>query len=512
MSNDYYQLDSPAVSGFTGRAAQVNDQLRAIEEGFAGFPDKNDLASSRQLLATETASSAANAYIVESAFPITVLRKGMTVEWFPDNTNTGASRLKVDATPMTDLKQADGADLVAGAVVAGRLARATFDGTFWQLENPYAGILSLIHFLTSLPRRTFQQNADIEAVTLPEATGGSPPYVYSLTGLPSGLQFAAATRRITGNPTVLGESTVTYTVTDSNNVRFSLKFIIHIVTSLLEIPALENRLADIGQTYNWILAGAVGGRAPYEYSISGLPDGFDFEPETRTVSGSPLISGSYNVRLSVKDADGQVESRVFAITVGSPDALTIPTIADRVVETGSTIGTFALPAATGGTGPFVPVVTGLPAGLKFNSHTLEISGTVMDSGVYPITYRVIDSQNLQAERKFTITASTSGHRITAITDTLNEKVTVSEIQTGNIYAADIGDLFFPAYSGNKVLNILQAADRPDLTVIGLGGVGNAISDFEKKGYTVDYNGLTYAVWAAKRLQGPIYSEAHVEVR
>ena len=512
MSNDYYQPDALVISGYTGRAAQLNDQLRAIEQGFEGFPDKNDMASSRQLLATETAASAANAYIVESAFPITTLRKGMTVEWFPDNTNTGASRLKVDATAMTDLKQADGANLVAGAVVAGRLARATFDGTFWQLENPYAGSLSLIHFLASLPRRTFQHNADIDAVTLPEAAGGSQPYTYSLTGLPSGLAFDPATRRISGNPTVLGESTVTYRVTDGNTTAFSLNFIIHIVTSLLEIPALANRLADIGQTYNWVLAGAVGGRAPYTYSISGLPDGFDFDPATRTVSGSPLISGSYNTRLSVTDADGQVESRVFAITVGSPDSLNIPTIADRVVQTGSTIGTFMLPEATGGTGPFVHVVTGLPSGLAFDSDTLQISGTVEVSGVYPITYRVIDSQNIQAERRFTITASTTGHRITAITDTLAERVTVTEIQTGNIYAADIRDLFFPRYTGNKVLNILQAADRPDLTVIGLGGVGNAISDFEKKGYTVDYNGLTYAVWGVKRLQGPVYSEAHVEVR
>ena len=56
------------------------------------------------------------------------------------------------------------------------------------------------------------------AITLPEATGGTAPLTYSLTGtLPTGLSFDASTRVLSGSPTALQTTAVTYTytVTDS---------------------------------------------------------------------------------------------------------------------------------------------------------------------------------------------------------------------------------------------------------------------------------------------------------
>ena len=50
---------------------------------------------------------------------------------------------------------------------------------------------------------------------LPEASGGNTPLVYSVTGLPAGLQFITETRVITGTPTQMDVATVTYTVTDT---------------------------------------------------------------------------------------------------------------------------------------------------------------------------------------------------------------------------------------------------------------------------------------------------------
>ena len=51
--------------------------------------------------------------------------------------------------------------------------------------------------------------------TLPSASGGSPPYMYSVSGLPSGLSFSASSRGVSGTPSAAGVSTVTYSVTDS---------------------------------------------------------------------------------------------------------------------------------------------------------------------------------------------------------------------------------------------------------------------------------------------------------
>ena len=49
---------------------------------------------------------------------------------------------------------------------------------------------------------------------LPEATEGLTPYIYSATGLPTGLGFR--NRRIQGIPVLPGAYTVSYVVTDSN--------------------------------------------------------------------------------------------------------------------------------------------------------------------------------------------------------------------------------------------------------------------------------------------------------
>ena len=54
--------------------------------------------------------------------------------------------------------------------------------------------------------------------TLPEATGGTAPYTYELTGtLPAGLSFNATTRVLSGTPTAAGEHELTYDVTDDGS-------------------------------------------------------------------------------------------------------------------------------------------------------------------------------------------------------------------------------------------------------------------------------------------------------
>jgi serine protease len=55
------------------------------------------------------------------------------------------------------------------------------------------------------------------------ASGGTPPYAWSATGLPPGLTVSAA-GSITGTPTKTGSYTVTVTATDSSNATGSASF------------------------------------------------------------------------------------------------------------------------------------------------------------------------------------------------------------------------------------------------------------------------------------------------
>ena len=72
--------------------------------------------------------------------------------------------------------------------------------------------------------RTFTKDVTITPFTLLGASGGTPPYEYVVSGLPSGLSFTESTREISGTPTAVGESTVTYSVTDSASQTASVTF------------------------------------------------------------------------------------------------------------------------------------------------------------------------------------------------------------------------------------------------------------------------------------------------
>ncbi len=78
------------------------------------------------------------------------------------------------------------------------------------------------------------QAADL---VLPAVSGGTPPLTYSVSGLPAGLSFDPATRRISGTPTELSESViVTYTVTDAGGTSNSVPFPVVVIEPPLDAP------------------------------------------------------------------------------------------------------------------------------------------------------------------------------------------------------------------------------------------------------------------------------------
>ena len=83
---------------------------------------------------------------------------------------------------------------------------------------------------------TYEVGTAIEPGTLPEVTGGTPPFTYSLApDLPVGLTFDAATRTISGTPLVVTPATEhIYIVTDGANASASLPFSIEVVLPPLE--------------------------------------------------------------------------------------------------------------------------------------------------------------------------------------------------------------------------------------------------------------------------------------
>ena len=83
--------------------------------------------------------------------------------------------------------------------------------------------------------QTFTLDTPITPLQLPVATGGTPPYSYTLSPIPNGLVFVGATQLLIGTPTRLGITNVTYSVSDATGAFAVLNFTIEVIEE--EIPA-----------------------------------------------------------------------------------------------------------------------------------------------------------------------------------------------------------------------------------------------------------------------------------
>ena len=206
-----------------------------------------------------------------------------------------------------------------------------------SLATPNAGF----GFLSAISHYNLRVDNEIDSITLPAAVGGTPPYTYSLTGLPVGLMFNSNNRTITGTPTVVGApSTITYTVTDANSNTHNVTFTITITGPLtLESGTLNTVLLPVGQEITpIILPEAVGGIPPYTYNLYTRVaigayslydidvDGITFDPNTRTLSGaatnSRQIGRSIRARYEAVDSTGTRRSIFFNLAVVQPPATT----------------------------------------------------------------------------------------------------------------------------------------------------------------------------------------------
>ena len=173
--------------------------------------------------------------------------------------------------------------------------------------------------------QTYVVGRAIAAWVLPEASGGDGELTYSVSALPAGLEFAAATRTLGGTPTAAtdGAVAVTYTATDDDGDTTTLTFTIAIpAEGTVPVFAADASIND--QTYTvgttiaaWVLPEASGGDGELTYSVSALPAGLEFAAATRTLGGTPTAAtdGAVAVTYTATDDNSATATLTFSITV-----------------------------------------------------------------------------------------------------------------------------------------------------------------------------------------------------
>lgn len=284
----------------------------------------------------------------------------------------------------------------------------------------------------------------IPAATFSDVNGDL--LTYSVSGLPAGLGFTTATRTLAGSPTAPpGTYTIIVTATDGNGGSRSTNLVLNILnTAPTYVGGLTAKLAQEGQAVSWAMpAGAFkdanGDGISYSlkihrpgymevywdateaaylsrwvesvwidaYSltinastgtISGTPPLF-YEPATQNSYGK--VQPNYAVKVVATDPYGATAEGVFSVTVNLAPVGPVPraqTIKSRVAWS-LTLSEFS--DANGDTLTYA--VSGLPAGLTFNSSTRVISGSAQNPGNYTVTISANDGKGGVGTTSFVLT-------------------------------------------------------------------------------------------------------------
>jgi hypothetical protein len=154
--------------------------------------------------------------------------------------------------------------------------------------------------------------------------------------------------------------------------------------------------ATEGGAYSTQLS-AQNGTAPLTWTATGLPAGMSVNLGSGVISGTPLQSGSFSVKVTLTDS--QIPNR----SVSRSYTLTVKAAPPLKLASATLSGSVGLPfsgslIATGGLAPYSWTATGLPSGWSINSGTGQITGTfpaaptvidirvgVSDHGIPPLT-------------------------------------------------------------------------------------------------------------------------------
>jgi hypothetical protein len=233
------------------------------------------------------------------------------------------------------------------------------------------------------------------------ASGGLPPYQFSVSGLPAGLS-ASASGSISGEATVAVTASLVVEVVDSSGQTATATCGLAVAPALRLTLSANTPAGQVGKPYSGSIS-AAGGVPPFVFSATGgsLPPGLSLDSGSGSISGTPTAAGAFAFTAGATDvakttATANVSITIAAgLTIGNstslPDATAGSSYNQTLTASGST-GTVTWSIASGT----------LPVGVSLNSTTGVLSGTPTQVGSFNFTIAATDGSQQVASAAFSL--------------------------------------------------------------------------------------------------------------
>ena len=415
---------------------------------------------------------------VDTAAPVIALEGDASVSHAhgTDYTDAGVSGVDAAAGETLETVITDSDDAVVGAVDPNTPGDYTITYTATDRAGNEATLTRIVTVSEPVAVDTLalpdppDQNYTVDTavdVTLPAATGGTGTLTYTLTGaLQAGLSYTAASRTLSGTPTVAATTTLTYTVTDSAAPAVTaMQTFTVIVNDRLVLTTVDNQNYTVDTAItDLVLPEATGGTAPRSYSLTGHPAGLNYDGASRTLSGTPSTAASATeLTYTVTDANGASASQTFNVAVAAaPSLSTDATLSGlTIAEGGNDVPldqTFASGTLTGYTATVANNVDSITVTLTTTDSAARVEVAVEGAQVAAGTGGVTANVTLDRLGAFGIDIEVTAEDGTVATQTYTVTVTRAE----NIApTADAGQAQTDAVPGTFVTLDGSASNDPD---------------------------------------------------
>ncbi len=243
---------------------------------------------------------------------------------------------------------------------------------------------------SSVPTADAQSNY-LQPLTFTASGGSGAPYTYSISGLPSGMNFNASSGTLSGAPSAGGSYSFSVTARDSAGFTGTSGTVTLVVNQALTLTPATITAGQYGTVYPQTNFTASGGSGVYTYTSTASVPGLSFAAGLLT--GTPTKPGSYSFSVTAKDSLGYSVTNNYLLTIAdAPITVTQPgSIASAQVGVTYPALTFA---ATGGDSSqyTFTVSPTSPFGLTFTpgTNSATLSGTPTSSGTANVTVTAAD--------------------------------------------------------------------------------------------------------------------------